>query len=193
MPELKLTLERDQIRGFSYSFTRALVTKLEALYQADELFKDGNEKSSNKNYSHTYTKLGVVINSYLQEQLRQSFDTNTAGVELMIQTGKEFLSIFENSKGQKVVYTSIDLDQSLVEFMEKNFDKSPVPGGWKIRGYDWTVCWAKKEDGPKTLKDFLNNRNLSGRVRNVGKKSLEHIKNEFERLGIETRNYPFFQ
>ncbi len=193
MSELKLTLKQDEIRGFSYSFTRELVNKLETLYQEDALFEKGNDCSSNKDNAYSYTKLGIVITAYLTEQLQQIFPPNTYGVESMIQTGNDFLAIFETEVA--VVKNSDNLEQNLHQFLLQKFDRSSYPGGERKRAFNTLMCLGDKATIKELLEipNPLKDKDIRNRWYNWGKKSFEWTKKEFTRLGFDVEKYPFFK
>lgn len=94
--ELKLSLEQDQITGFSYSFCVALLKKLKTLIEEDRVFVDGNESSMNTNYNYSKTKIAGIVVYYLGEQIsseRSSFGSFPE-IEALVNQTDEFLACF---------------------------------------------------------------------------------------------------
>lgn len=94
--ELKLTLEQDQITGFSYSFCTALLKKLKKLIEENRVFVDGNDACTDRNYNHNKTKIAGIVVSYLHEYVdseRCQYGSLPEILELVAHT-EEFLACF---------------------------------------------------------------------------------------------------
>jgi hypothetical protein len=215
MLKIQLNLQQDTITGFSYSFTRALLDRLKELFIAGLIWKRHpwgaptdvtdlvenicrylKQQIPSTKWDNIYANFSDDESSWRQFGERQLEEKNKE-IKDAIDDGYNFLSTFEKRENGHAGST-IDLNQDLINFIETNFDRSPVAGGWKIRGYQSIINWAKKREGTRTLNDLLNlgnpvRRKVGWEWRNVGKKSFDHIKSEFEKLGIETKNYAFFQ
>ncbi len=213
-----IVLEDDQITGFSYSFAKALLSKLLELHAKEILYQEEDKESILrkmiptplvKNLCHylkqqiPHTSWDVVLEKgiaykkdvdkdiiHWQEKIKKDISD-------VLQTAQDFLSTFEEQTeaGVHQLASGVDLQQDLREFLLNNFDHAPRKGGHAWRAYTCLVSWIGS-GRKKTLLQLLqrNNPLKSGNgIRNLGEKSFEHIRSEFERLGIETKNYPFFQ
>jgi len=102
--KLTLTLEDDVISGFSLSFTKSLLKKLEELKRLDRIFDDSAEdieEKDKKGYSSPLTSIANSVVKHLVDQL-QTFGGDSAcrpdDINKLIALAYEFIEIFEKKK-----------------------------------------------------------------------------------------------
>ncbi|MBI4155632.1 MAG: hypothetical protein HY507_00155 [Candidatus Zambryskibacteria bacterium] len=102
-PEQKLRLVcNDQITGFSYSFSKALLEFLEKRCREESLYiSEKKEKRAREDlHNGIYPLLPVVQTAiiYLSSQMNSSAPSSFAEISNLLDQTKAFLAIFEKSK-----------------------------------------------------------------------------------------------
>ena len=103
--QMQLLLKNDVINGFSYSFTKYLLNKLEKLSEEDRIFEDSKDEIERAKHNSVsrLTLIAESVATCLSRQLKLSEDTyygysQSKKITELINTAEEFLTIFEKKE-----------------------------------------------------------------------------------------------